>query len=346
MENIDSQHIRMEKILTAAIVIIMTIAIGFALFWLKTILMPFFVAVILAYIFSPIIENLAKIKIPRAFSIIVLFILTFVLITWLGGYLFDNINELVVNWPQMQIGLEHNLEIYASKMNLNSHNVLVFLKNSIKSISFAEYGLTIITSSVFFLGNVLITLLFMVFLLFSAHTFPEKIHAAFSEKKAQRINKVIKKINAQIQKYLLIKTIISLSTGATVYLILLAFDIKFAFLWGALTFSLNYIPNIGDFLAGVPPVLTAFLQYGLTKALIVLVILICIQFIYGNIIETLVIGKKLNLSPIVVLLSLLFWGWLWGIVGAIISVPLMAVIKIVFINIKGLEPIAILMSEK
>lgn len=347
MEESNKQNIHLERILTFAIVIIMIIVVGFALYYLKAILMPFIVAILLSYLFSPIIEKLSnKFKIPRTISIIVLCFIIFILTILLGMFLFKNINEFITDWPKLQQQMESNLISFSSKFKLSEEDAYQILENIFGNISLGKSLSAAITSSVAFLWNVLLTLLFMVFILFSIHTFPERISSAFSEEKAIKIKKVIQNINVQVQKYLVIKTFISIFTGLSVYLILTLLNIKFAFLWSAITFFLNYIPNIGSFLAGIPPILTAFLQFGMARAIVVLLIFIAIQFFWGNIVEPLVIGKKLNLSPIVILFALLFWGQLWGIVGAIISVPLTSIMKIVFSNIEGLKPIAVLISEK
>jgi predicted PurR-regulated permease PerM len=339
----DEQSMRLERILTIAIVIIMTIAIGFALYMLKVILIPFIVAILLAYLFSPIIEKLAtKFKVPRSISIVVLFVLIFISVSWLWGFLAENIKEFASDWPILQKELENNLDKLASTTNLNRDYILQGLGDVLKDLPLGQS----VSALIVFLGNTLFTLLFMVFILFSAHTIPEKLYQAFPKEKADSLSGIIKKINKQVQKYLVIKTVISVLTGLSVYLVLLLLGVKFAFLWSVIAFFLNYIPNIGSIIAGVPPILTAFLQFGAVKALVVFLAFVVIQFFWGNIIEPLVIGKRLNLSPIVVLLALLFWGWLWGIVGAIIAVPLMAIIKISFSNIPGLKPIAVLMSEK
>lgn len=347
MNNKTTQSIRFEKILTFAIVIIMVIIIGFALYYLKAILMPFIVAILLSYLFSPIVEKLSKkFKVPRAVSIIVLCAIIFFLAILLGTFLFKNINDFIADWPVFQKELEVSFVNFSSRMNLKQQDVFLVIDNVFRNISLGRSVSVAITSSVVFLTNVLITLLFMVFLLFSVHTFPDKISKAFSSNKADKIKNIIKNINEQVEKYLFIKTFISLLTGLSVYVILTLLGIKFAFLWGVLAVFLNYIPNIGSVIAGVPPILTAFLQFDLAKALIVLLVFTAIQFFWGNIVEPLVIGKRLNLSPIIILFSLLFWWQLWGVVGAIIAAPLTAIMKIVCSNIDGLKPIAILISDK
>ncbi|MFH1187501.1 MAG: AI-2E family transporter [bacterium] len=341
------QSIHLEKILTFAIVIIMIITVGFALYYLKAILMPFIVAILLSYIFYPGIEKLyKKFKISRSISIIVLCVVIFFLTILLGTFLFKNINDFIGVWPAYQKELEVSFANFSSRAHLRQQDVFLVADNVVKNISFGSSVSVAIASSVVFLTNVFITLLFMVFLLFSAHTFPDRISRAFSKDRADKIRNIIKNINEQVEKYLLIKTFVSLLSGMSVYLTLLLLNIKFAFLWGVVALFLNYIPNIGAFIAGIPPVLTAFLQFDLAKALVVLLIFVVIQFILGSFIEPLVISKRLNLSPIVILFALLFWFQLWGVVGAIIAVPLTAIIKIVFSNIEGLKPIAILVSDK
>lgn len=309
--------------------------------------MPFIVAILLSYIFYPAIEKLSKkFKVPRAVSILVLCAIIFFLTIMLGTFLFKNINDFIGVWPAYQKELEASFIIFSSRAHLKQQDVFLVADNVFKNISLGSSVSVAITSSVVFLTNVFITLLFMVFLLFSAHTFPDRISMAFSKERADKIKNIIKNINEQVEKYLLIKTFVSLLSGLSVYLTLFLLNIKFAFLWGVVALFLNYIPNIGAFIAGIPPVLTAFLQFDLAKALVVLLIFISIQFFLGSVVEPLVIGKRLNLSPIIILFALLFWWQLWGVVGAIIAVPLTAIMKIVFSNIDGLKPIAILISDK
>jgi predicted PurR-regulated permease PerM len=123
--------------------------------------------------------------------------------------------------------------------------------------------------------------------------------------------------------------------------------VDFAVTWGALAFFLNFIPTVGSIVASIPPVLLALVQFypSLWPAIITLLAVTTIQMGMGNALAPKVMGDQLNLSPVVVLLSLLFWGWLWGIVGALISIPIAAAIKIVCENIKTLHPISVMMGS-
>jgi predicted PurR-regulated permease PerM len=129
--------------------------------------------------------------------------------------------------------------------------------------------------------------------------------------------------------------------------VLTLIGVDFAVTWGALAFFLNFIPTVGSIVASIPPVLLALVQYypSFWPAVITLVSVTTIQMGMGNALAPKILGDQLNLSPVVVLLSLLFWGWLWGIVGALISIPIAAAIKIVCENIKTLHPISVMMGS-
>ena len=157
---------------------------------------------------------------------------------------------------------------------------------------------------------------------------------------------MVQKIDHQIQKYLAIKTIVSLATGLMAALVLLIFGVDFAIVFGFMTFLLNYIPNIGSIIATSLPVLIAVFQFEtIWPAFWILIILGSIQMLMGNLLEPRLMGQGLGLSPLVVLFSLFFWGWLWGIPGMILAVPIAAIIKIVCSNVPSLEFVGELMSK-
>jgi predicted PurR-regulated permease PerM len=127
----------------------------------------------------------------------------------------------------------------------------------------------------------------------------------------------------------------------------LILGVDFALLWGFLTFLLNFIPNIGSIVSVIFPLLISFLQFdSVATPLLVLILLGATQFAMGNVVEPKLMEFSLNLSPLLVLVSLFFWGWIWGVWGMILAVPMMSTVKIIFENIETLQPIAVLMSSK
>ena len=191
-----------------------------------------------------------------------------------------------------------------------------------------------------------LTFVFLMFMMLEAPYLDEKIDAAFG-RNAKRVKKILSSISEQVSQYLGTLALISLATGVCVWLVLMFLEVKLAAGWGVLTFLLNFIPTVGSIIATVPPIVMAIIQFspGLFKPFIVLVSLTSIQLIIGNVITPKVMGDRLGVSPIVILLSLLLWGMIWGIPGALLSTPIVSIIKIVCENIPVLSSIAVLIGS-
>ena len=196
------------------------------------------------------------------------------------------------------------------------------------------------------LGDFFISMIFWIFMILGKTQFEERLKSAFRNNREQ-IEWFISSINTQLQSYIVIKTITSLTTGIIVTLILWIYGIDFAIFWGLLTFILNFIPNIGSIIATVFPIVISLLEFGFGFGTISMSILLILnQNIIGNIVEPHFLGRQMDLSPVFVLFSLIFWGWIWGIAGMFLSVPIAAGLKILFSNIEPLKPIAVLISSK
>jgi predicted PurR-regulated permease PerM len=196
-----------------------------------------------------------------------------------------------------------------------------------------------------FLSFGLIVVIYLVFLLAEKITFPQRMRLAFGEQRAGALMQLVASINDAIVNYVAVKAWISLVTGALSLAVFLVFGIEFAFLWGMLVFLLNFIPYLGSLVALTPPILLAFLQLELWQAGLVLALLIAIQLFTGQFLEPKLAGRKLNLSPLLIVLALAFWAYLWGIVGMILAVPLTVVLKIILDHIPETRPVGTLMSN-
>ncbi|MBR0097916.1 MAG: AI-2E family transporter, partial [Synergistaceae bacterium] len=157
---------------------------------------------------------------------------------------------------------------------------------------------------------------------------------------------ILATISEQVSHYLGTLTLISVVTGICAWVVLTMLGVQLAAGWGVLTVLLNFIPTVGSIIATIPPVVMAIIQFspGFFKPLLVLVLLTTIQVVIGNVITPKVVGDRLGVSPVMILLSLLLWGMIWGIPGMLLSVPIISIIKIVCENIPQLWPIAILMG--
>jgi predicted PurR-regulated permease PerM len=176
------------------------------------------------------------------------------------------------------------------------------------------------------LANSLLIFIMVIFLLLEVSTFPTKLQIAFHDR-GKTVGR-FRQLGAGVNRYLVIKTWVSLVTGVMAGVLCWAIGVDFALLWGLLAFLLNYVPNIGSVIAAIPPVLLALVQLGLGPALAVLVGYLLINNVLGNFVEPRFMGEGLGLSAFAVLLSLVFWGWVLGPVGMLLSIPLTMAVKI------------------
>jgi len=206
---------------------------------------------------------------------------------------------------------------------------------------------TILSTLTSIVSSAIMILIMLAFMLISAANSKAKIDNAFSPELSSRINSVINSISSQISKYLYIQTMISLITGILVGVACKLFGISSPLTWGFLAFLLNYIPTVGSIIASVPPIIIALITYypNWWPIIGITVVILGIQQVMGNVIAPKLMGDSLDISPVMILFGLLLFYWMWGIVGAWLSVMIVATIRIVCDNIAPLKPIGVLLSH-
>ena len=330
--------------------IIALFIVGVILYQLQSVLLPFVIAVFLSYIFKPLVLFLERKKVPMVISLLLVLIAVAVLLAGVSLFMYSSIQSFITELPKYEArltGIVNNAVQFAEQqaremdIDISSYAWTDLLQvSSITALVTAGLG-----SFIAYTSDFILIMLFMFFLLAGSGQLADKIKHSFSYENSSRIATIVENIDAQVRQYLFAKTLISLATGGVTSVILLIFGVDFPLLWGALTFLLNFIPNIGSAVATVFPFLLACLQFdSFTTPLLVLVLLIAAQNLIGNVLEPKLLAQSLNLSPVLVLVALLFWGWLWGVWGMILAVPITAMIKIVCENIDALRPLAALMS--
>lgn len=195
------------------------------------------------------------------------------------------------------------------------------------------------------LTNGFVILLTTVFMLLEGVAYQQKVAYLYRQKGSdgqRHLNQILEKIN----HYMALKAFISAGTGLLVYILLRLFGLDYAVLWAVIAFLLNFIPNIGSIMAAVPAVLLAVIQLDFLSAAWIALGYVAINTVVGSIIEPRVMGKGLDLSTLVVFLSLIFWGWLLGPVGMLLSIPLTIMVKIVFDSDDSTRWIAVLLGER
>lgn len=193
------------------------------------------------------------------------------------------------------------------------------------------------------LSNSFLIILTVIFMLFEGASLPAKLQRAFGED-SRHMDHIERFINT-VKQYTTIKTIISLATGLMIYLWLLILGVDYALLWGLVAFLLNFVPNIGSMIAAVPAVLLALVQLGPIHALLTAGGYMAANMVMGNMVEPRFMGRGLGLSTLVVFLSLVFWGWVFGPIGMLLSVPLTMLLKIAFESSDETQWLAIIMGS-
>ncbi len=195
------------------------------------------------------------------------------------------------------------------------------------------------------LANGFLIILTMVFMLFEVSSFPTKMRVAFGAAEAAEARSNFDKVGTAIRRYIALKTVISLGTGIAIAIWMAVLGVDYPILWGALAFLLNYVPNIGSFIAAIPAVLLALLQLGVGSALVAGLGFLVVNVFFANIIEPRIMGYGVGLSTLVVFCSLVFWGWVLGPVGMLLSVPLTAMFRIVLGTNESTRWIAVMLGS-
>jgi len=328
-----------------SVLVVFSVAAAFKVAY--NVVIPLMIAWLLSYICGPVVNYLVHKKIPLGVAVFAVLVLVLFVCYFLGIFLSGRVRAVLAESPK-----------YVEQLNIIYHDATANLdlpENFLADINWTQQlgpKLAALSGSVAvfmgnFLGKLMLVLIFLVFMLLGKPYFKYKIAAAFPVDRADTFTAMTTSISKQIGQYLVVKVAISGTTGVLVWITLSLLKVEFALTWGALAFFLNFIPSIGSILASIPPILLAIVQYypSVWTPVITAVVLLLIQMTMGNVIEPKIMGDSLNLSPVVILLSLVFFGWMWGMVGALLSVPIAAAIKIVCENIDALQPISILMGS-
>jgi len=327
--------------------VLLIFLVGLLLRLAKPVFFPFFLAIFFYFILSPVLAALTRLKIPKVPAVALIIVSAFLLLYLLGVLFYNSGRAFAASLPDYTESLNSVFSAITEKFHLSRFNWDPWLwSKTLDAGKVANFFLRSMNQVFSFFSTFVLIFIFLVFMLSGRGKLKSKVDRAFSHTRAAQINQIVEKIDRQVQKYLIIKTGISLLSGTVSMLVLLAFGVDFALLFGFLTFLLNFIPSLGSITSFGLATIVAAVQYGsIFPAVWMLLVLIGQDAVIANVLEPKLMGKGLDLSPLVVLFSLFFWGWLWGIPGMILAVPLMAVIKIVCANIPALMPVAAIMSK-
>ena len=311
----------------------------------KTIIVPFLLAAFISVISSPPLFWLKERKVPTAIALlIVMFVILFFLLL-IGALVASSVNDFSTKLPLYQARLEEQTNAVLNWLvRIHVDVNRLELDKIFNAAAVMQFVAMLLNQLVGMLTNGVLILLTVIFMLLEASSIPTKLNAIFRKPEASL--KRIKYFIGTVNRYMAIQTVISLATGACVAIFLTIMGVDYAILWGVLAFLLNYIPNIGSIMAAVPPILLTIIQVGLGRAVGVAIGYLAINMIIGNVISPRLMGRGLGLSTLVVFLSLIFWGWILGPVGMLLSVPLTMTVKIALDSSEDTRWIAILLGTE
>jgi predicted PurR-regulated permease PerM len=338
------------------------LVLSLVLFWLvveilqkfASVLQPFFVACLIAYMIIPLHVRLVRWRVPSPLAYVVILSLTLALLFTLGQYVYSSLTgRSAEQWQRYQQGVDALVQRVAASLPFEvpwaeNFKLRDFLASETRLNALIRQSLQTAVSELFgLLTTCFVIFVYLIFLIAEQASLPGRIRRAFDVAKADQVLAVVANINQAIAQYIGLKTFVSFLQGFLSLLVLALFGVDFAVMWGLLIFLFNFIPYIGSLIAVAAPIVLSFVQYPDQpwRGIVVTILLLLIQRVIDNYIEPRLTGQKLGVSPLLVLLSLAFWGSLWGIVGMILAVPLTVVAKIILENIRETRPIAVLVSS-
>ena len=317
-----------------------------------TFLVPVTIAMFVSLVFEPLIVTLnTKFKIPWIAGIFIVLTLVIVSVWIIASLLLSSIRTIIDLYTRYEERFTVIYKTIAGLFALPYNAESTLFQNLWGQLSIRQtlrnFAFSLSNSLIVFFKDLLLVLLFAVFFLLDLRYLRQKLDFAFGDGSKGKAAIIITDIIQQVTRYMSVKFFISLLTGVLIFLGTFAVGMGFPILWGFLAFILNFIPNFGSILSGVLTSVFALVQFWPKPAPVVFVaVLMCaVNFILGNIIEPRVQGRHLGLSPFIIIVSLSFWGWLWGFTGLILAVPMMVILKIICENVSILHPAAVLMGN-
>ena len=328
--------------------IITVILVGVLLRLASSVIIPLLVAGFLAYLMDPLVSLLRKLRVPVIAGVIlaaVLYLAGFLIFGWI---LYHSALEFAKAFPKYQHGFVELMRGLLDRLQ-QAANSLIGLDHPLEQLQQVPIGsilLSALRSLANFLREFAVVYVFSLLFLVGKYGLVRKLLRSFPRKEAKKIAVVLMHIDADLRKYIGVKSLASLLVGVTAGLALSLFRVEFAVVIGFLTFVLNFVPFIGSIIAVTIPVLLAAVQFSSwVTALWVLLTLLTLHNLVAQLFEPKVLGMRLNLSVPMIFLSLLFWGWLWGIAGVLLAVPLTTSVKIIIEDIPGLRHFALLLEK-
>ncbi len=331
----------------AAVVVLFLVGVFLRL--ARPILVPFAMALLFAFAVSPGLDVLVRMKVPKSLALTVILLLSFAGLYLIGTVFYAGGKSFAAELPSYTEMVRSTLERIDEIVP--DPRFKAGLTEWIQGINVGQAGTFLVSSLGPFLGfmsDLLLVFVFMIFILSGRGRLLRKFAVAFPPGQSETLGRTVVRIDREIQRYIAVKSLANLLIGLFAAAILGFFGIRFAVLFGVLAFLFNYIPGLGAVVSVALPVLiTALLEGGVTfKVVVVLLLLAAVHLVLHRVLEPRLMGQEgLRLSHLLILFSLFFGAWLWGIPGMILAVPALNAARIVFENVPALRPVGTLMDR-
>jgi predicted PurR-regulated permease PerM len=341
-----AQAQRERQIIKRLLAVVAVVMVAGALKLADSVTMPLVLALFLVAVFWPLQLRLER-RMPSPLAMFVTLLVFLAVIAlfvasfwWSGELLADNATAYTTEFQQLYRSLSRWLEpvkdVGKDAVHAGS-NVSDFAPNVLIALSDWFFS---------FSGALVLIIAFFVLGLLEVHEFREKLTRSVSADEGERWFESLKRIVTDFQIYIVVRTVIGLITGVLIWLLCLTVGLDFAFIWGFINFLLNYIPTLGSIIGVIPVSAFALVEFGISiKALVVVLGVSAIQIVMGIYLDPLLQGRQLSLSPLVVLFSVTFWGWLWGVSGAFIAIPITIALVIACEQYDRTRWIAVLLAD-
>jgi predicted PurR-regulated permease PerM len=327
------------------------LSILYLLYLLQQVLIPFVLALFIALLVYPVLEFLDKKKVPIWLSITMIWIVIIASIFFLGWVFYSTGLSFYDQREVLFLQLQHKLNAIIAYLN-NQYQLQIDISDVMQRVQERLNSSFLIAQTTNFagtLGGVVgvfsMVSLYLIILMSGILSYENYFRYLEQDKKQGKILQAFDTVKKSITTYMRVKFILSICTGIGTAVVCSLLHIKFAIFWGFLAYLLNFIPTFGSILGVVPPVLMSLIQFdSMMYVLLVLALLFAVQTLFGNILEPIYMGSSVSINTIAIIMGLLFWGYLWGVYGMFLAVPLLVMVKTILEQIEGAEVLARLMG--
>ena len=333
---------------------VLTLMVGTAFFhYARPIIVPLIIAAALTYVLLPLVDLLKKLKIPHTVAVVIVMLVVVGVVALLIVLLMGQISDFAAAAPtykdkilQTIDNLQQTFAKYLKYLPGDLGNPQQFnldIKQVQKYTGYFFEGLGSVTSG---FARLLLIFFLTLFMMIDSELFQKKLKSVFGSKQSEATEEIINEINRQLKGFIRVKFSVMLGLAVVVTIGLLIFGVKYAYIWGPLVGIMNLIPLVGSIISAIPPVIIAGIQHNSVLYMVwVAIFFLVIQFTEGNIITPKLTSGSVDLNTTAVLVSVIYWGWLWGFIGIVLAVPITVAVKIVCDHVESLKPIGMMLGS-